>query len=105
MSYEGQVSLDLDDRALAHLQIVIGNKLRRGEAFAFSWAKDASLGHGRTTVWIHPGSTLVFSFHGGRAPQINRTWVEALMMAANSPHGLYLLPEPASQPEALEPLP
>ena len=34
--YREQVRADFEDRLLAHLQIVIGNKLRRGEPFYFS---------------------------------------------------------------------
>jgi hypothetical protein len=94
LSYEGQVSVTIDDRALAHLQLVFANKLRRGEPFTFSWRDDASVGHGRTMVWVHPQAALIFKFHGGRSPHINKTWLEALMMCANSPSGLYLVPEP-----------
>lgn len=92
--YENQLRVEFEDRALAHLQIVIGGKLRRGEPFFFTWKTDVSLGGGRVTVWVHPRSTLVFRFHGSRTPALNRDWVEALMFTANTPSGLYLLPEP-----------
>ncbi len=32
--------VDFDDRVLAHLQIVIGAKLRRHEGFFFTWKDD-----------------------------------------------------------------
>lgn len=99
--YEEQVRVDIDDRLLAHLQIVIGNKLRRGEPFYFSWKEDRSVGGGRSTVWVHPGATLVFRFSGGRVPVINRTWLEALMYTASSPGGLHIVPEP--QEESTDP--
>ena len=35
-----------------------------------------------------------FSFHGSRAPALNRDWVQQLMNEANSGRGLSLLPEP-----------
>jgi hypothetical protein len=35
--YDVGFSADFEDRLLAHLQIVIGAKLRRGEGFYFSW--------------------------------------------------------------------
>lgn len=92
--YDNAVRADFDDRALAHLQIVIGNKLRRGEPFYFVWKEDVSVGGGRTSVWVNPRSSLLFKFHGGRTPSINREWLDALMNAANSPSGLYLVPEP-----------
>lgn len=93
--YEGGVRNDFEDRLLAHLQVVVGNKLRRGEPFSFVWKDDISTGGGRTSVWVHPRANLVFTFHGGRPPALNRAWLEALMTTANSPTGLYVVPEPA----------
>lgn len=93
--YEGTVKVDFDDRMLSHLQIVIGAKLRRGEPFHFTWKDDASIGNGRTTVWVHPQCSLVYKFYGGRTPRINPAWIEALMFVANSPAGLHVVPEPA----------
>lgn len=92
--YEGGVKVEIEDRALTHLQLVITVKLRRGEPFPFSWREDVSVGGGRTTIWIHPGSSLVFKYYGGRQPSINRAWTDALAFTANSPSGLYLVPEP-----------
>lgn len=93
--YEGTVKTEIEDRALTHLQLVMTAKLRRAEPFSFSWREDQSIGGGRTTVWVHAGSSLVFKYHGSRQPSINREWVEALAFTANSPSGLYLVPEPA----------
>ena len=102
LTYEGTVKVDLDDRTLAHLMLVIGNKLRRGEPFHFSWRDDASIGDGRTTIWIHPRCSLVYKFYGSRMPQLNSAWIDALAYTANSQSGLYVVPEPAApaaQPE------
>lgn len=96
--YNDTARVEIDDRTLAHLQTVIGNKLRRGESFHFTWRNDASLGDGRTTVWVHPQADLVYKFNGSRQPKLNRAWVEALMYTANSPTGLYVVPEPADIP-------
>lgn len=92
--YRDQVRADFEDRLLAHLQLVIGNKLRRGEPFYFSWKEDQSVGGGRTAVWMHPGASFTFKFSGGRAPALNRTWLEALMHTAHSSTGLHVVPEP-----------
>lgn len=91
--YEGQIRVDFDDRVLAHLQTVITAKLRRSEAFTFIWKDDSSIGDGRTMVWLHSQSSLVFKFYGSRRPQLNRAWLEVLTQTANSPTGLYLVPE------------
>jgi hypothetical protein len=98
LTYDANISADFDDRVLAHLQIVIGSKLRRGESFHFSWRDDASVGDGRTIVWINPGVSLVYKFFGSKTPVINRAWVEALMATANSSAGLHLVPEPPDYP-------
>ena len=92
--YEGDVKVEIEDRALTHLQLVISAKLRRGEPFPFSWREDASVGGGRTTVWVQPSSALVFKYYGSRSPSINRAWVDALAFTASAPSGLYLVPEP-----------
>lgn len=94
LTYENTIKVDFEDRALAHLQVVIFTKLRRGEQFAFTWVDDPSVGNGRTCVWMHPNASLVFKFYGSRRPQLNRAWLEALAYTANSPHGLHVVPEP-----------
>ena len=96
-SYDGTVKTEIEDRALTHIQLVMTAKLRRGEPFPFSWLEDASVGGGRTTVWVQPGSSLVFKYYGSRQPAINRAWIEALAHTANQPSGLYLVPEPADE--------
>lgn len=94
LTYDSTVVVDFDDRLLAHLQMVIATKLRRGESFAFTWRDDAAVGDGRTTIWLHPALPLVFKYFGGKAPAINRTWVEMLLQTANSSSGLHIVPEP-----------
>ncbi|OIJ33737.1 MULTISPECIES: DUF7882 family protein [unclassified Microbacterium] len=93
--YEGSTKVEVEDRALRHLQLVMTAKLRRGEPFPYTWKEDASIGGGRITVWIHAGSSMVFKYVGSRQPEVNRAWVDALAYTANSPNGLYLVPEPA----------
>lgn len=92
--YESSVKTEIEDRALTHIQLVITAKLRRGEPFPFSWREDSSVGGGRTTVWVQPSSSLVFKYYGSRQPEVNRAWIEALAYTANTPTGLYLVPEP-----------
>ena len=92
--YDSTIKVDFEDRLLAHLQLVIGAKLRRGECFHFTWKDEASIGNGRTMVWVHPAVSLVYKFYGSRRPAINRAWIEALIYTANSPTGLYAVSEP-----------
>ena len=44
--YEGSIKVDFDDRVLAHLQLVIGSKLRR-ESLAIEIGVDPALGFER----------------------------------------------------------
>jgi hypothetical protein len=98
--YDSSLTTDFDDRALAHLQIVIGAKLRRDESFYFSWKDDQSIGDGRNVVWLHPALPLRFKYLGSRMPRINRAWIAELTDSANSPGGLLLLPEPDAAEDA-----
>jgi hypothetical protein len=99
--------MEIDDRTLAHVQIVMLAKLRRGESFSFTYTPVPSSGEGRTVVWVHPSQFLSFKYNGGRVPAINREWVEELMATANSVAGLHIVPElPANaqrEPSILEP--
>lgn len=88
-------SIDLDDRTLAHLRIVIMNKLRRSEPFMFD--VDLNDGTGRRTFWIHPSIPLQLQFYGTRHPRINRLWIDDLMKSASGPNGLTITPEPAEE--------
>jgi len=93
LTYDHSLSVDFEDRTLAHLQIVIGMKLRRGEPFYFSWKDDQQVGNGRTAIWLHPSIPLVYKFYGSRLPRINGDWVRALEVAANTHQGLHLIDE------------
>lgn len=88
------ITVDFDDRVLAHLKVVILSKVRRGESFTFSWEYTASSGNGHSSIWVHPTIPLQFDFLGSREPQLNRAWVEQLAQLANSPGGLRVIPEP-----------
>lgn len=89
-----QRRFEIEDRTLAHLQLVIAAKLRRREPFFFSMREDEG-GAGRVSVWMSPMVALHFKYYGSRQPAINRRWVEVLHESANSSAGLILLEEPA----------
>ena len=79
----GSSEIEMDDRLLAHLRIVMLSKMRNQEAFSLSWSMDASQGSGRETLWVHPTIPLRFRFFGGRPPAINRTWIDLMVASAN----------------------
>lgn len=88
------VEIMFDDRAMAHLQLVIGAKLRRRESFFFSWKDDPSVGDGRSSVWMDASIPLYFKYLGSRPISINRDWIDQLTLSANMAGGLQFSPEP-----------
>jgi hypothetical protein len=92
----GSIEIPLEDRVLAHLQVVFSAKLRRGESFFFSWVDDPSSGDGRCSAWIHPAVPVYFRYSGSRPPSLNKAWLEDMAIAAGSNQGLVLQEEPAS---------
>ena len=65
-------SVEIEDRVLAHLRIVVMNKLRRAESFMFD--VEVGDGSGRRSFWMHPSVPMQFHFFG--------------------PNGLWIVPEP-----------
>lgn len=94
LTYGAEYTVDFEDRLLAHLQIVIGVKLARGESFYFSWRDEQKTGGGRTSIWLQPGICLVFKYYGSRIPTINPQWLAALTRTANTLAGLHEIEEP-----------
>ena len=89
-------SFEIDDRTLAHVELVVLAKLRRNESFALTidGAKDA-----RQTLWVNQASTLRFEF-GSATHEINREWLDELIDSANTTTGMRVLPEPAKKSSA-----
>lgn len=88
------VSVELEDRVLAHLRVVMMTKLRRNESFMFD--VEVGGGNGRRTFWIHPSVPVQFHFFGSRQPRLNREWIEEMLRVAGSTTGLAIPPEPTS---------
>jgi hypothetical protein len=89
----GQWTVEFDDRLLAHLQIVIVQRLRMQERFMLSWIDGVEAGSGRSAVWVHPEGDLYFRFAGSRLPRINEEWLQQLTESARSSRGLVVTTE------------
>ncbi|WP_217183840.1 hypothetical protein [Streptomyces sp. AC495_CC817] len=89
----GASVIHIEDRALAHLKIVIATKLRRNESFTLSWRHPAGEAVGRSTIWLHPSIPLRFTFDEPEPPALNARWIEDLMHSANSTGGISLVDE------------
>ncbi|MCR2802155.1 hypothetical protein QNO21_01300 [Microbacterium sp. zg-Y818] len=94
MFYGGEMTaIPIEDRALAHLKVVIATKLRRGESFTVSWRHADDDPRGRSTIWVHPSIPLRFVFDDPEPAVLSRAWVEELAASANSSGGIMLVPE------------
>lgn len=85
--------LHFEDRALAHLKVVIATKLRRSESFTVSWRHPDEQERGRSTIWLHPSIPLRFVFDDPEAPELSRAWLEELAHSANTSGGIMLVAE------------
>ena len=83
--YGGQATpIRIEDRALAHLKVVVATKLRRNESFTLSWQHPADEPRGRSTIWVHPSIPLKFTFDDPEPCKISPSWIAALARSANS---------------------
>ena len=103
----GSMPIHIEDRALAHLKVVIATKLRRDESFTVSWRHPDDQPRGRSTIWLHPSIALRFVFDDPEPAELSREWIEELANSANSTGGIMLIsehfdtgPVPVAQPEA-----
>ena len=85
--------IQIDDRALAHLKVVIATKLRRNESFTVSWRHPDDQPRGRSTLWLHPSIPLRFVFDDPEPAELSREWIEELANSANSSGGIMLIAE------------
>jgi hypothetical protein len=85
--------IHIDDRALAHLKVVIATKLRRSESFTVTWQHPDDQPRGRSTIWLHPSIPLRFVFDDPEPTDLSRAWIEELASSANSSGGITLIAE------------
>lgn len=64
---------------MAHLQLAIVAKLRKGEAFLLTSTIGPAEGSGRYAAWIDSGVPISFRYEGSRPISINRAWLDAMI--------------------------
>ncbi|MDF2576024.1 MAG: hypothetical protein K0S05_2936 [Agromyces sp.] len=89
----GAMPIHIEDRALAHLKVVIATKLRRDESFTVSWTHPDDQPRGRSTIWLHPSIPLRFVFDDPEPSELSRQWIEELANSASSTGGILLVAE------------
>ena len=90
---DAKTPIQIDDRALAHLKVVIATTLRRNESFTLSWRHPEGDAPGRSTLWLHPSIPLRFVFQDAETPDLSRRWIEELAHSASSRGGITLVEE------------
>ncbi|HEX5728421.1 hypothetical protein [Microbacterium sp.] len=89
-----QYIAEIDDRTLAHLQIVICNKLRRDERFTLRLEPGDGTSGPVTVMWLTSALPLLFTYSRPTRHDINGAWLQLLADAATSNAGLWVVPEP-----------
>jgi hypothetical protein len=84
---------EMDDRVLAHVQVILSAKMRRRESFFLSWANPGSEA-GSHMVWMHESVPVHIQFSSTKLPSINRDWINSLMKDATT-GTVHLAEEPA----------
>lgn len=95
-------AVEIEDRALAHLKVVIATKLRRGESFTVSLTHPGREEGGRSTLWFAPSIPLRFVFDDPEPAELSSAWIEELAQSAYSSGGIVLLPEHAEPAEDVD---
>jgi hypothetical protein len=104
--YDGDAAaIEMDDRTLAHLKIVISTKLRRGESFTLSWRHPDGQPSGRSTLWLHPAIPLRYVFNDPQPTELSRQWLDELAKSAHSSGGIQLVAEHLDPGEGILPIP
>lgn len=80
--------IDIPDRLLAHIKVVIATKLRRGESFTLSWRHPDNEPGGRSTLWLHPSIPLRIVFDDAEPEVLDSHWLQELAAGASSTGGL-----------------
>lgn len=82
--------IEIPDRLLAHLKIVVATKLRRSESFTLSWRHPEDIPGGRSTIWMQPSIPLRFVFHSESDGALDRELLARLAAASNTSNGLFV---------------
>ncbi|WP_159603988.1 DUF7882 family protein [Agromyces humi] len=88
--YANVSTAEIDDRTLAHLQVIILRKMEQRQSFPMTLSAPGRM----VTAWISPSTPLEFVYFGNRRPALNEAWLVKLEETASSVLGLTIVPEP-----------
>jgi hypothetical protein len=97
--YGGTVGeIEVPDRLLAHVKVVITTKLRRHESFTLTLRHLDGDAGGRSTIWLGPSIPLRFVFDSPEVETLDAELLQQFATDANSSAGLVI--DLAAQVEA-----
>ncbi|MEI5583859.1 MULTISPECIES: DUF7882 family protein [unclassified Agromyces] len=85
LTIAGLAVIELDDDLVAHLHAVLVAKLRRGEPVLLEWTDG---GEHAQQIWVHPSAGVLATYDLPHPPDLDRRWLDRLMIAANSVSGI-----------------
>lgn len=97
-----QRQIVMDDRLLAHLEVVVIARLRRNNALTLRWVEKPEAGDGRRSIWLHPNSDLYFEYDDADHGELDRELLDRLVRAADSNAGINLRFDASDHTWALE---
>lgn len=80
--------IDIPDRLLAHLKVVITTKLRRAESFTLTWRHEDGETSGRSSLWLQESIPMRFVFDSAEAEQLDPAALQDMAHRASSSSGL-----------------
>ncbi len=87
--------IDMSDRLLAHIKVVVATKLRRSESFTLSWR---GADQARSTIWLHPAVELRFVFSSPEPEMLDPELLQRYANEAATAAGLVIDLSEASAP-------
>ncbi|GAA2882409.1 hypothetical protein [Microbacterium esteraromaticum] len=82
--------IEMPDRILAHLKVLISTKLRRNESFSLSWDRLIDGAVERSSIWLHCSIPLQFQMDAEASKQLDRAYLQQLADQANSSTGVVI---------------
>lgn len=83
-------AIEMPDRILAHLKVLVSTKLRRNESFSLSWDRLTDGTVERSSIWLHCSIPLQFKMDAEAAKQLDRSYLQQLADQANSSAGVVI---------------
>lgn len=83
-------AIEMPDRILAHLKVLVSTKLRRNESFSLSWDRLIDGAVERSTIWLHCSIPMQFKMDAEAAKQLDRAYLQKLADQANSSSGVVI---------------